>query len=162
MNLLAIDPGSTDSAYVVIDQDSLKPLAFKKVPNEQLLMQCYSMADAKLVDGAAIETVASYGMAVGASVFDTCWWAGRFHEALASGGMKAERIFRREVKLHICGQARAKDANVRMALVDRFGGGASNGGKGSKGSPGFFYGFSADVWQAYALGVYVAEVTFKS
>ena len=37
---------------------------------------------------------------------------------------------------------------MRQALKDRF------GDKGTKKKPGHFYGFSKDIWQAYALGVY--------
>ena len=32
-----------------------------------------------------------------------------------------------------------------------------NHGKGTKAQPGWFYGFSADVWQAAALAVYAAD-----
>ncbi len=55
--------------------------------------------------------------------------------------------------MHLCGSPRAKDPNVTQALVDRFARGETNYGKGTKKSPGFFYGFSADMWQAYALAV---------
>ena len=47
---------------------------------------------------------------------------------------------------------------IRQALVDRFAHGEPNYGKGTKARPGFFHGFSADVWQAYALAVYAADV----
>ena len=44
-----------------------------------------------------------------------------------------------------------------QALVDRFAPGQPNHGKGTKAEPGFFYGFRADVWQAFALAVYAAD-----
>jgi hypothetical protein len=36
MRTLAIDPGSTHSAYVVVDEN-LAPIWFDKIPNEELL-----------------------------------------------------------------------------------------------------------------------------
>ena len=35
--LLAIDPGNLESAYVVIDADTRRPIHFDKVPNPDLL-----------------------------------------------------------------------------------------------------------------------------
>ena len=58
-----------------------------------------------------------------------------------------------------CHGSRAKDTNIRQALVDRFAPGQPNHGKGTKAEPGWFYGFRADVWQAYALAVYVADTS---
>ena len=37
------------------------------------------------------------------------------------------------------------------ALVERYARGAPNYGKGTKGMPGFFYGFRADMWAAMAV-----------
>ena len=98
--------------------------------------------------------VASYGMAVGQTVFDTCVWIGRFYE-LWSQWCDVHKMFRKEIKMNLCGQTRAKDSNIRQALVDRFSyeRHAAKGGKGTKADPGWFYGFKSDVWQAYALGV---------
>jgi hypothetical protein len=56
-------------------------------------------------------------------------------------------VERREVKLHLCGQARAKDSNIIQALKDRF------GDKGTKNKPGLTYGMRKDLWQAFALAV---------
>ena len=60
---------------------------------------------------------------------------------------------RQQVKLNICKSNKATDATIRQALVDRFDKDASNYGKGTKDAPGWFYGFKADIWQAYALGI---------
>ena len=34
---LAIDPGNTESAYVVIEDDTRRPVTFGKIPNDDLL-----------------------------------------------------------------------------------------------------------------------------
>jgi hypothetical protein len=93
------------------------------------------------------ERVECYGMPVGREVFETCFWTGRFWEATQRLDVEFHLVPRREVKLHLCGQARAKDSNIRQALVDRF------GGKGTKSAPGLTYGMKADLWQAFALAV---------
>lgn len=154
--LLAVDPGNRESAYVVIDTATRQPIEFGKVDNWVLL---------ELIDDewlgfahAVIEMVASYGMAVGADVFETCVWIGRFSQRLYDQAHHPELVKRHPIKLHHCKSARAKDSNIRQALVDRFAPGQPNHGKGTKAVPGWFYGFHADVWQAYALAVYAADL----
>ena len=66
-----------------------------------------------------------------------------------------------QVKQHICHDSRAKDSNIIQALVDRFAYGERNRGKGTKKEPGFFYGFKADVWQAFALAVTWYDLTMQ-
>jgi hypothetical protein len=158
--ILAIDPGNTASAYAVIDHD-LRPAWFAKVDNDELLTRLDVLTDPRFggVDHVAIEMVASYGMPVGADVFETCVWIGRFHTAIecATGGPGPDLVKRHPVKLHHCHSGKAKDSNITQALVDRFASGKPNRGKGTKANPGWFYGFAADVWQAYALAVYVAD-----
>lgn len=153
--VLAIDPGNTESAYVLIDGDR-RPLFFDKLPNDVLLLALRTDVHLKAVDHVAIEMVASYGMAVGADVFETCVWTGRFYETIARR-TDPLLVKRHPVKVHHCHSAKAKDSNIRQALVDRFAPGQPNHGKGTKADPGWFYGFRADVWQAYALAVYVAD-----
>lgn len=152
---LAIDPGNTDSAYVVVD-DQCRPDVFGKLPNATLLATLPTICRDNAVDVAAIEMVASYGMAVGAEVFDTCVWIGRFAERIDLY-IPTHLVKRLPVKLHHCHDSKAKDSNIRQALVDRFAPGQPNHGKGTAKTPGWFHGFSADVWQAYALGVYAAD-----
>jgi hypothetical protein len=154
-SVLAIDPGPIESAFCLIDSGSRKPVRFAKVSNYSLLVRL--RIDLLQQDVAAVEMIASYGMSVGAEVFETCVWIGRFVEAMSQKDEAVQLVKRQPVKLHHCKSAKAKDSNVRQALIDRFGQGASNGGKGTKAEPGWFYGFAADVWQSYALAVFVAD-----
>lgn len=149
---LAIDPGTSESAYALIDGTTCRPIEVAIVANDdlRLVLASYRMRDAHT----AIEMVASYGMAVGAEVFETCVWIGRFIE-VASG--HPDLVYRRDVKLHHCHSSKAKDANISQALIDRFASGEPNRGKGTKAAPGWFYGFHDDIWQAYALAVFVAD-----
>lgn len=150
--ILAIDPGSAESAYAYIDAETCRPIDVGKVSNYDLReMLLAGSFDAQF---GAIEMVASYGMAVGAEVFETCVWIGRFLEASGCG---LADIYRRDVKLHHCHSGKANDSNITQALVDRFAKGQPNRGKGTKADPGWFYGFRADIWQAYALAVLVAD-----
>lgn len=147
--ILAIDPGNVESGFVVVqyENDQIIKVAHKgKIPNDKLLSLIYKTPKSWEV---AIEMVASYGMAVGKDVFDTCVWIGRFTEA--AQGRKIEQIYRKEEKLYLCGKLTAKDSNIAQALVDRFAPGQSNYGKGTKKDPGFFYGFSKDMWAAMAV-----------
>ena len=153
--ILAIDPGNLQSAYVVMGRD-LRPLEFEKTENEELLARIPQLMDRYGDLSLAIEMVASYGMPVGREVFETCFWAGMLWQA---ANVKEKRlIYRMDEKLCLCHDSRAKDANIRQALIDRFAYGVPNKGKGTKKEPGWFYGFSADVWQAYAVGVTCADM----
>ena len=156
MNLLAIDPGNTESAYALIDATTRRPIAIDKVANEQLLDH---LDDVDGVTHVAIEMIASYGMAVGREVFETCVWIGRYQQQILRAPLApaVELVYRRDVKVHHCASTKAKDSNITQALIDRFGAGASNRGKGTKATPGWFYGFRADIWQAYALAVLLAD-----
>lgn len=151
--IFAIDPGTTHSGYVVVEHDGreiTRVLSRGKLPNEELMRQLpYNVGHAEIV----VEMVASYGMAVGREVFETCVWIGRF---LQLGAVLPERqprhiVYRIEEKEALCHNSRAKDANIVQALVDRYAYGQPNHGKGTKASPGFFYGFSKDAWQAMAV-----------
>jgi hypothetical protein len=162
--LLAIDPGNAESAYVVINK-ACEPVHFGKIKNESLRTRILGGYEDVEADRVVIEMVASYGMAVGADVFETCVWIGRFAEAVRAEwwpNRDPELIKRHAVKMHHCHSAKANDANITQALVDRFAPGQRNHGKGTKADPGWFYGFSRDVWQAYALAVYAMDTALEA
>ena len=154
MKVLAIDPGNRQSAWCMIDGETLKPLSFGKDENQVVLDAVQHLS----YDSIVIERVASYGMAVGRDVFETCEWVGRFTQAAR---VPPDYVYRQEEKLHICGDSRAKDTNIRRALIDRFAQNDLKNGKGTKKNPDWFYGFSADVWQAYAVAVTYVETRCK-
>jgi hypothetical protein len=156
MKIFAIDPGNKESGYVVINRDNCRPLMFGKVPNEEL-RRIIRSEEFAVGDAAVIELVTSYGMPVGEEVFETCVWTGRFLECLTRRGVPSELMKRMEVKQNLCHDSRARDSNIRQALIDRFAPGAPNGGKGTVKSRGWFYGFKADIWAAYALAVTYAD-----
>lgn len=151
--ILAIDPGNEESAYVLLSED-LRPVQYCKAENELMYAHLCSALLANAPDGdvqIAIEMIASYGMPVGREVFETCIWIGRLMERFRE--FKVTLIYRKDEKLAICNSTRATDATIRQALIDRFASGTPNKGKGTKKEPGWFYGFRADIWQAYAVGV---------
>lgn len=156
MKLLAIDPGTEQSGWCVFDGEAVA--ASGVMPNAEMLIYVQRGHFAINGHGLAIEMIASYGMPVGREVFETCLWIGRFVQAWHRPD-SVQLIYRRDVKLHLCGTAKAKDANIRQALLDRFP--RTGGGKtpqvGTKGQPGPLYGVSTHAWAALAVAVLVAD-----
>ena len=155
MRILAIDPGNTESGYALIDSTTYQPIAIGKKENNTLRYMIRSRQFSN-VDRVSIEMIKSYGMPVGAEVFETCVWIGRYLE-LFTTICNVDLVYRADIKLHHCHTSKAKDSNITQALIDRFASGTGNHGKGTKANPGWFYGFKADIWAAYALAVYTAD-----
>jgi hypothetical protein len=88
-----------------------------------------------------IEEIRGYGMPVGKEVFDTVRWTGRFQQIAENRFLAVHFVGRLDVKLHWCKSARAKDANVRQALLDHYGKVATKG-------------ISKDAWSALAIAGY--------
>lgn len=151
--ILAIDPGPTHSAFVRYTGGSIHERG--KVLNAE--MRGWVANTHRPYDVLAIEMIASYGMPVGAEVFQTCVEIGRLVQIAESASFdpRVLLVYRRDVKLHLCGSARAKDGNVRAALLDLYGGKESAIGR--KANPGPLYGVSADVWSALAIARTVAD-----
>ena len=142
MIVLGIDPGTTQSAYVLFDGSRV--LGGDIVENAVLrdLLRDDGIGPH---DAVACEMIASYGMAVGKEVFETCVWIGRFVEACRR---PVRMVFRKDVKMHLCHSMRAKDPNIRQALLDK------HGEVGTKKSPGPLYGIKSHLWAALAVADY--------
>jgi len=145
--ILSIDPGTFESAFVLFEKEGTRIVNFAKVKNEILLESLrIPNLDLSLL---AIETMENHGMAVGATTYDTCRYIGMLQEA----GRRVPQLLikRSQVKMHICRTMKAKDPNIRQALIDRF------GEPGTKKKPGKLYGFSGDCWSALAIGLTAVE-----
>jgi hypothetical protein len=149
MRLLAIDPGPEESGFVVYDTDARLVLEHGIAPNEVLLARCWRERDPADQHHLAIELIASYGMTVGKTVFDTCIWIGRFVEAW--GAVDYTLVTRHEVKMHLCHTKNSSNSNVREALIDRWGGKAQ--AIGNKKAPGRLHGITSHAWSALAVAV---------
>ena len=149
MKILAIDPGTVQSGWVLFDGQRVLDCGVLK--NKEMLDKVFLFyKDIPL----AIEMIASYGMPVGREVFETCVWIGRFMQATSYPDM-VKLVYRKDVKLHLCGTPKAKDANIRQAVIDMFpktGGGAVPQ-IGTKAKPGPLYGVSTHVWPALAVAI---------
>ena len=148
--ILAVDPGNTQSGFALLKMPDFELLDFGKVDNITLLEKLIYLAGE--ADSFAVEMVASYGMPVGKDVFETCVWIGRFIEQL-NGILPHNFVYRKDEKICLCGSMKAKDSNIRQALINRYAKFDFKNGKGVKKNPDTFYGVSKDAWQAIAVGV---------
>ena len=142
MRILAIDPGNTESAWVDFDGSVID---CGIVGNEEMLTVVRGAMKGQL----AIEMIESFGMPVGKEVFETVFWSGRFIQAWEPRPWV--KVYRKEVKLHLCQSPRAKDPNIRQALLDRI------GPQGTKKDKGPTYGIKSHLWAALAVAVYAAD-----
>jgi hypothetical protein len=148
--IMGIDVGNIDSAYVILNDD-LSIKEFGKIPNQEMLSTIYAACCYGKVK-VAIEMIASYGMSVGATIFETCLWVGRFTQVASDYG-EVTYIYRKDEKMNLCYTMKAKDTNIRTALIDRFAKHDLKNGKGTKKNPDVFYGFYKDCWAAMAVAV---------
>lgn len=159
--VVAIDPGTVLSGLVVLHGYNV--VEKHVLPNDEVLdfidtmEYVHTIMDEVHTVSVAIEWVACYGMAVGAEVFDTCRWVGRFEQMLsiANWSDPPTYITRKEVKMHLCGSMKAKDGNVRQAIIDMYP--RTGGGKipqiGTKKEPGPLFGINSHIWSALAVAL---------
>lgn len=147
--IFAIDPGTRESGWALLQ--GAKVIDSGVHENADVLRWVQAGQGADVL---ALEMVASYGMAVGRDVFETVRWIGRFQQAWRDP--EAVRlVYRKDVKLHLCGTLKAKDANVRQALLDQL------GQPGTKKAPGNTHGVKSHAWSALAVAVTAGAQTVR-
>jgi hypothetical protein len=149
MQTWALDPGTLQSALVVVEQGGpcgVLVRSHELALNAVILARC---RQAPVTATLVVEQVECFGMPVGVEVLETVFWTGRFFEAWPNGARY--RLPRRAVKLHLCASMRAKDAHVRHALLDKFGGASTAIGR--KATPGPLYGLHGHHFAALAVAV---------
>ena len=145
--ILGIDPGTSLSAYCVMDSEDMSRILDKgKVENEELI----GIVKAGYFDVCVVECFRNYGSPVGDYTFDTAYFIGRIMQV---AGEQFRRIYRSDVKMNVCHTMKAKDGNIRRALIDRFAVHDKARGTGTIKNKDFFYGVSADIWSAVGICV---------
>lgn len=146
MITIGIDPGPGKHAIVGVDAS----FAIHSAVEMQTFEAIEYLRALRYIDDIQIacEWFQSYGMIAGREVFETVFNIGRIYTAA-----RFRLIPRVDVKLHLCGSVRAKDANIRQALIDRF------GPIGTKKEPGKLYGIrGSHLWAALAVAVTAADL----
>ena len=141
--IIGIDPGTTETAYCIIGQD-YGVWEADKVDNKKFI-DMLSLVPYKA--HFAVESIQSYGMAVGREVFETAFMIGRIQQKIEDSGFKYTLYPRPEYAKAICGVQKVNDAVLRQSLLLRFGG-------DKKGEPLFMLKGNSDKRSAFAIAAY--------
>jgi len=144
--VIGIDPGPIRHAVVAYDSFIVLKAECK---TGELIETLKMFRSVHGVDEIACEMIGCYGMPVGREIFQTVMQIG----AIAYEFPAVRLIPRIDIKIHLCNSARAKDGNVRQALIDRV------GPKGTKANPGVTYGFNNHLWAALGVAVTAYNVS---
>ena len=155
MIILAIDPGTTRSGWVLLDGSRILGAAIED--NAALLARLRDWHDdARVGEGPFLGAVVieriepRYGLRMGWETIRTCELVGAVCEA--SGPLPVALLRRSDILRHLGVATRgAADPGVRAALMDRWGGATSV----RKGGP--LAGIKTHLWAALAVGVTWAE-----
>ena len=155
MMWLAIDPGNALTTMLLYEPgetvaESRVPHVYRDLENQEVLSYLYGSPHMDAVTTLLIEDIESFGLAVGRTVFETARWSGRFQEAALHSEVETTYVTRTDCKLELCLSRRAKDSDVRRALIDLWGKDAKTL-KGTKKEPGPLYRVSSHAWSALAV-----------
>ena len=141
MIVFGIDPGPQESAFVVWDGKAI--LDYGILKNDAMIALVIEAGVRVGKYNYAIEGVQSYGKAVGASIFKTCYMIGRILEAAIVRQEDEDEcvVHRPAIKAWLCGDSRAKDKDVRASLISMFGKEVTKNCTGH-------------VWSAFAVAAY--------
>jgi hypothetical protein len=123
MIIIGIDPGPEKSGYVELDTETALVTNACHDYNYEIRQRLSEYMDEHIL---VQEMPASYGMAVGATIMETCVQLGRFEECCVFG---YTRLYRKTIATILCGQAKAKGPYIRQCIIDMYGAGAIGGKK---------------------------------
>lgn len=155
MKILAIDPGTLKSGWVIYNTKTHEIEDKGITDNFGLKLFIKSNINEGIFGSVAVEMIASYGMPVGREVFETCLYIGQLMQMFDDSYIDCKLIYRKEVKDYICQNGKAKDPQIRQALIDEFP--KTGGGKkpqiGNKKQPGRLYGVTSHIWAALGVAI---------
>ncbi len=160
-SILAVDPGTTISAWVHFSMNENRVLGFGTLANELLVVDLpFRMPDMRGLSAAhlrrntmlVVEKMTGYGKPVGESVFETCFWTGRFVQAWGGNFVMYPR---RRVKIVLLGKDKGDDKHVRAAGIAWFGG--KEKAIGNKAAPGQLHKMKEHEWQALGIALAYAR-----
>jgi hypothetical protein len=141
--ILAIDPGSVKSGFVLFDGSKVHDSGVAENHDVRAMLQDWSRPGECAL---AIEMMKARGMPTSNEEMETLVWIGRFIESWYDPH-SVRLVYRADVKLHVCGTAKATDSNIRAGLIEMV------GPQGKKASPGPTYGVASHSWAALAVAV---------
>ena len=151
--VLAIDPANKQTAYVLFDKNTWEIYDKGIIPNKEFI----EMIEKGNFDKVALEIIVNMGVS-GRTLFETAEYVGIYTYITNTLQKPLKRVRRTDVKKHFKVKRSTKhkkqpsaDSQIRTSLIERF------GEVGTKDNQGYFYGFKADIWQAFAVGVYAVD-----
>lgn len=146
--IIAVEPGSLKSAYVVIVDG--KPIASAILPNEELFEYLRNVKGEYIC---IMELLPVAGIPFAEHIFRTCVWLGKFEAAAEMQGMHTTYVGRTEAAYNLCGKGDATVKMIRRALIRRFATHDKNTARGTKSNPDTLYCVNYEAMMALAYAV---------
>ena len=179
MKILAIDPGLISGVVFIEGERNLDLPVIKNKPTIVFLKQASRFEILNLFDNfesyfprkspiVLIETLEFIADYVGQSTFQTAFLIGQLIEKSIQNKINLNLVFRSNIKYFHIETRKGKDQQLIKRIVDKYISeefqcqfNKNNYGKGTKKTPGYFYGMSGHCWQAFALASYYYETGGK-
>ena len=165
--ILGIDPGPVKSGYIFlslsnenifnrIDKNHVENNKMKRI----IISKCIKFNNIEIV----VETIVSYGTVMSQATIGTSIWAGRFLQMVEDVNKKVSFLSRPDVKMNLCKDSRAKKANMKQAIKDRF------GEYGTKKNPGRLYSLKTNlekgvlehIWASFQLAISYIDINYEN
>lgn len=112
--IIAYDPGNEQTGWVVALEDNSKLIYKNKDLNTICFQKTKEFAEKYNIVKVGCEYPSSYGMVTNQSLLDTCTFCGILGWFFKEKNIPFELIFRKSIKMFLCGSVRAKDSEVNV------------------------------------------------